>query len=485
MARQSAEALLSGDKKRLLASIRAEDGVAKHVLFSGERTRTAIGPQGDHTSAHALFHECVTAACEGKDLVVACALTLQIIDHYTENSLSQDIYDHAKKALQDPRLHSEEQIGEITATLAAAGKTQLAETVGPALREANQSVYTQLLGHIVEAHTVLRNKLDAVSFPREGNAPPKDTEGMQIKGALKGLREITSRDISQADHKEIVKHMKDLLHYPKIPATVLIDIETPAGQAKWDGIKGRYNAGTLPRNNDPEMLATVLANHMQLVTSCFPGLEGEQVKEIKEMFVAEFAKSWNMPVTEVTALQAAVTAELPKYLQDFVQSASAERTPPSGRSRSASSHSAERSDGSGAAESMLSDEGTAALLTQMPDVPDDMELDEREHPSHVATVLADPTHAEHNYLLDKLIARDILAHPNDDDFGAFKEHMRKVFDTPGHLDQGAIAGYKNAVDENRSHPYHNRTNDIAKNAEMHDIGSSMRRSSRQQRETGL
>jgi hypothetical protein len=455
MARQSAEALLSGEKRRLLASIRAEDGVAKHVLFSGERTRTAIGPQGDHTSAHALFHKCINAACEGKDLVVACALTLQIIDHYTENSLSQDMYEHAKKALQDPRLHSEEQIGEITATLAAAGKTQLSETVGPALREANQSVYTQLLGHIVEAHTVLRNKLDAVSFPREGNVAPKDAEGTQIKGALKGLREITSRDITQADHKEIVKHMKNLLHYPKIPDNLLIDMETPEGQATWDGIKDRYNIGTLPRSNDPEMLAKVLANHVQLVTSCFPGLEGEQVKEIKEMFVAEFAKSWNMPVTEVAALQAAVTGELPKYLQDFVQSASAEHTPPSGRSRSASSHSAEHSDGSGAAASLPSDEGAAALLGQIADVDDNMALDEQEHPSHVAMVLADPMHAEHRYMLQQLIERDILAHPNDDDFGTFKEHMRKVFDTPGHPDGAVVIKYVDAILSDHSHPYHN------------------------------
>jgi len=220
------------------------------------------------------------------------------------------------------------------------------------------------------------------------------------------------------------------------------------------------------------------------VTSCFPGLEGEQVKEIKEMFVGEFAKTWNIADAEIAGLQAAVTAKLPQYLQDFVQSASTEHTPPSGRSRSDSGNSAEHSDASAAGEAMALDASTAAMLKPLSphgseSDASDMEVEEakkaafnHEHPSHVAQVLADASHKEHNYLLRHLIERDILAHPKDDDFEVFKAHMRTALETANHPDQSKMEAYMKAIIRDDRHPY----NQALEKDHSHTVGGDMQRS---------
>src|SRR5690606_19591000 len=141
-------------------------------------------------------------------------------------------------------LHTEEDIQEAVATLESAGKARLAAKVGPALQRDNQAVYTKILGQIVETHMELRNKLDGVSFPQEGNVKPEAGEGARVKEALAGLRKLGEQEVTKQDYDEIIDHMKNLLHYPKIPANMLIDVNTPEGLAKWDEAKGKYNAGT-------------------------------------------------------------------------------------------------------------------------------------------------------------------------------------------------------------------------------------------------
>ncbi len=165
---------------------------------------------------------------------------------------------------------------------------------------------------IIKGYLTIRNKLPYTAFPTEGNLPPPPGEGSRIKTAanqLKVLAEVLEeqKDSNGIDHtdyaQKISRQMFELFWYPKIPKKKLITMD------KWDAIKGSYNKGTKPRDNDLETLYEVTANHIDLVFTCYPEFTNprEFTNQIVENFVALVASkgtiknvtaNWGMPKDE-------------------------------------------------------------------------------------------------------------------------------------------------------------------------------------------
>lgn len=256
------------------------------------RPRTAIGPQGDHVSAYALFKYCVIAVTKESDIQDAYKLILQVIDSYTDNpdettKLSEEIKEHISSIMEKAITVSE--LKQLQEKLA--DSQHLSKKVLRACIENNTRYLENLVEILIEKHLTLRNKLALTSYPIEGNIAPTMGEGTRVKKALKFLKSVDEFNGESAE--EVIEAIYQLFWYPKIPDDKLINLDTPEGRKTWKKHQGKYNKGTKPRDNNINTLCQVIANHLNIVLCCFETLR-EHSSKIIEPFITRVLQDWKI-----------------------------------------------------------------------------------------------------------------------------------------------------------------------------------------------
>lgn len=250
-------------------------GQPPYVGFTSRPPSNTGSNQGDHTTAYALFQEfcrnlavkdCVDAA--SKVMLRYTTMKLQIdgkIDVAIKNKIESE-YDKVQDLLQDAvrRMITTADMKIILGNLddPLKSKTLLA------LKENNRSIFNKVVSDTSSLYLTLRNKLPYTSFPQEGNILPPSGEGSRVALALENMRTI-SKDIDGGLDKQdsFAESMKSIFWFPKIPTETLLDPKS----SSWITIRGRkYNKGTIPRNNDKEILRIVAARHISDVFACYP-----------------------------------------------------------------------------------------------------------------------------------------------------------------------------------------------------------------------
>lgn len=141
----------------------------------------------------------------------------------------------------------------------------------------------EIIEELVGVYLTIRNKMPNTAFPAEGNVNPLIGEGAIIKNSCNALSKINESLRNRANKvfqqneitklaKTIAQHMVDLFWHPKIPENTLINLSDLEEKADWNELikKKKYTVGTLPRNNDLNILCDVVCNHIDLVLCCFP-----------------------------------------------------------------------------------------------------------------------------------------------------------------------------------------------------------------------
>jgi hypothetical protein len=322
-----AEGSSSSSSSSVTTHVQLEEGMAG--LTIANRPRTNLGPQGDHVSAYALFVFLLTEAVRGKSIKDATACLIRAVEYgqgtaTQYDNLSDFIKTYAKTheyMVQD--LLSVEEMEQI--------RTKITEPVLLQKIQAGQdAIISRYLSSMVEGLTnqflTFRNKLSHTAFAREGSMAAPDAEGAQIKQAIKGLREFNesalenNTELTAEQSTNALRLIDNLFFYPKIPASELIDMTTPAGQKQWDDIKAKrgYVVSAMPRDNNLDTLSVVVANHLSLIFACFESFWSTEAQKdvIITTFVGKIAKDWGLNPTETTALLTYVTKNLPAYLLD-------------------------------------------------------------------------------------------------------------------------------------------------------------------------
>ncbi len=115
-------------------------------------------------------------------------------------------------------------------------------------------------------------------------------------------------DIFDDISEKISKHVGQLFYYPKIDPSKMHEYEISGEKAKWavseeewqDVMeRKKYNQGTKPRKNDPEILYQLAGRHLVLTFNCFAGLSYFSVinqKQITDDFLQNSVldeQGWN------------------------------------------------------------------------------------------------------------------------------------------------------------------------------------------------
>jgi hypothetical protein len=125
-------------------------------------------------------------------------------------------------------------------------------------------------------------------------------EGGQIQGLINGTLETNSIFDDVAD--KISEHVGNLFYYPRVDPTQMHEYEIDGVGSKWAvseqewskvmakdkaskaaGKSPKYNQGTKPRNNDPEILYQLAGRHLVLAFNCFSGLGCFSVRQQKSI----------------------------------------------------------------------------------------------------------------------------------------------------------------------------------------------------------
>lgn len=98
--------------------------------------------------------------------------------------------------------------------------------------------------------------------------------------------------------------MGELFYYPALETTYSYNIDGQDGnwsvpEKEWQEASKRYNKGTKPRNNDPEMMYEVVGGHLIVIFNCFKGLAEFDINK-QERMVETFLTESVLEDKEVT-----------------------------------------------------------------------------------------------------------------------------------------------------------------------------------------
>lgn len=316
---------------------------ALKISTNGERPRTVMGPQGDHTSAYALIKKALFTNIEGSSPEDAVRRLLVILDPLRDNATDElqtkfdEIISKITQTTEDPDYFTDKE-----KELIAEQKEFTLEFKSKLLRAIelkNITYLKQIISEIAKLYLSTRNKKLYVSFPREGNVAPPDGEGARIKSALQTLHKLhsavaedTKEDmkLTVPELKQVSEAMFNLFWYPKIPDRQLI--VSGSSEAKAIIREKGYNKGTEFRDNNLESLYKVTAEHLLLIFTCFPLLFGKfTIEEITNNFlklvanegkIGKVVANWGMTKPEYETFLKGVLGKMPFYWQDLYPGAS-------------------------------------------------------------------------------------------------------------------------------------------------------------------
>lgn len=264
------------------------DSSVDSFLFGVSGRSSAIGKQGDHTSAYALFEHTmknIVKRCDEKKGDKSIKKMLKevriLIDSIPEKKEEKEaLTNYLSKQYEtirgDGGLGSEKYIKEHENELKIAGisdsrKTKLRRLISNE-KLAYRARIDSLIKPMVKFYLSHRNQQQYTCFPTEGNIRPPDGEGDRVKTAIKSLSEKNTKFSKLNDAQKmseipsISKEICQLLWYPKIPDGDLM----PPSEFEKIRKEKKYVEATKVRNNEPSVLAKVLSNHFALILFCFP-----------------------------------------------------------------------------------------------------------------------------------------------------------------------------------------------------------------------
>jgi hypothetical protein len=316
------------------------------TVLAADRGRTLIGPQGEHVSAYCLYQELAYMSCEGLSRKETIARIKENFGKLSIGESNLKKLEEVASSIDDAavglinreerklltrtlrgvnklisvkaeliKIFADENITKLLsaeqALLIREGLERLSEVkevndVKNAIRESNRFKLSSLIVEMLDICIWGANKLEYVSFPREGLGENPNTgeekkakDGLRLlsnfleknedvtedkksiaklnkvwgisEDMLKAVSTSSSIDelLSYEKFKQISDYMGKLFYYPRVEPKDLID---PSSHEWSEIVKAKYNKDALPRDNDVEKLYQVAARHVVLIFNCFRGL---------------------------------------------------------------------------------------------------------------------------------------------------------------------------------------------------------------------
>lgn len=276
-----------------LAQASSRAGIVVAVGFSETRPSTVLGgAQGDHASAYSLFKQIIIANIVGSSFEEATRVILTLIDSYSTNRQSQEIFEKVKSQIKS----IEQELGTLHGVLQKKNLAEDERNLFDSFFEKHRVLYFEkLLDELISMHLVLRNKLEMATVSVEFNKRPPEGEPARIRAAIARLRQVKPENVV-AELEIIKKSILDLIWYPKLGGEELFDSENSHHVSQWAAIKKKkaYRAAVVPRSNDLDDLCQILELHLDLIFHSFPVLRehsNEQQRVFIDRFLGDFLSS--------------------------------------------------------------------------------------------------------------------------------------------------------------------------------------------------
>ncbi len=193
------------------------------------------------------------------------------------------------------------------------------------IQEVKKEYFYQILQQLSEQYLLYQNQMPYVTFERVPTQTPASGEGTRIANGLQSLREIhdlrrgsMTTDISDEDYDTINKKLQDLLFFPKVTPDNLKALEEQREKLLSNNRIQNWLQYLLIRDNKPEVLAYVVARHLQSFFDAFPGFSVNDVcQKITKSFVDKMLAEWSLDSQVETSCRAQVTALLGIYQSRF------------------------------------------------------------------------------------------------------------------------------------------------------------------------
>jgi len=256
--------------------------------------------QGDHSTAFRILQHAVEANVNDKTPELALANMISLISStFSRNSTLNDLAWHSCQEAIKRYSQLNEEIShpeQIHDELQKVGKS-----IASRLMKTHNYYRAGKIGDIVvdlvNSYITTRNKMEFTSFSTEGAPPASNDEGSKVATARRSLMRLEKElraesTIIEMDSikRDVVKYMRELLHYPWVPDHIKLSTDKKGALIK----EKKLSSTNCFRDNDTENCIKVLQNHLVAMYEAFP-IFFEKIggKELTFTFVQNFIANDN------------------------------------------------------------------------------------------------------------------------------------------------------------------------------------------------
>ncbi|MBT4921820.1 MAG: hypothetical protein HON23_02270 [Rickettsiales bacterium] len=311
------------------------------------RSRTFLGPQGDHVTALTITEDGISKALSGLqdtleslregrqnlyDYATFIGATMEIVDPENGEKLREEMFRDLKmiiKQYNDHRYKKSDNEAERSEYSQKLRENTLPEDVITLFvlewekssiepREKYNALCLQNTATaLAECLVTYANQIPNTCFHRSGSSVPEAGESGRIDRAKKFFDNLQEKPVSgrptsfASKINDIQIHLKGTFHYPYLQASEMVDFYNEegaldAGKLKvWQGHNG-LNRSAKPRTNDTEMLYNLVANHYAKLEYNYPKLRSWR-GEALDAFFDDIAQEWGV---DKAVLSESVTEKL-------------------------------------------------------------------------------------------------------------------------------------------------------------------------------
>lgn len=190
------------------------------------------------------------------------------------------------------------------------------------IQEIRQEYFYKILQKLSEQYLLYQNQMPYVTFERIPEQPPVPGEGTRIGKALERLREIHDTQggltLTDTDYGTINQKLQDLLFFPKITPDNLKVLEVQKEKLLSNNRIQNWLQCLLIRDNRAEVLAYVIARHLQ---SFFDAFQRFSVHDFRQRIIQSFVDTtlagWNLESQAELDCRLKITGLLDIYQSAF------------------------------------------------------------------------------------------------------------------------------------------------------------------------